>query len=154
MKTTLFTMTFLAFLAATGLTGCNFTTEQKAETLEDAKANMEEASADLDQARLDSAETANYKVETEIKLRSNDLLIADMKDKMKAEREETRARYTKSLDSLEQQNSRLRNNIKTYNSAGKENWEKFKQSFNKEMDALGKSISQLAERNMKKGSKI
>ena len=71
MKTTILTMTFLAFLSTAGLTGCNFTTEQKAETLEEAKANVEEASADLDQARLDSAEYANYKVETEIKLRSN-----------------------------------------------------------------------------------
>jgi len=152
MKTPILTLTFITLLSIAGMTSCNFTTEQKAETLEDAKANMEEASADLDQARLDSAEYANYKVETEIKLRSNELLIADMKDKMKTEREETRVRYTKSLDSLDQQNARLRNNMKTYSSAGKENWEKFKQSFNKEMDALGKSISQLAEKNMKKGS--
>ena len=152
MKTTILTMTFLALLATAGLTGCNFTTEQKAETLEDAKANMEEASADLDQARRDAAEYANYKVETEIKLKSNDLLIADRKDKMKADRQETSARYAKSVDSLDAQNSRLRNNMKTYRSAGKENWEKFKLSFNKEMDALGKSISQLAEKNMKKGS--
>ena len=152
MKTTILTMIFLAFLATAGLSSCNFTTEQKAETLENAKQNLDEASADLDKARQDSAETANYKVETEIKLRSNDLLIADMKDKMRTERQEIRDRYTKSLDSLDQQNSRLRNNMKTYNSAGKENWEKFKQSFNKEVDALGKSISQLAEKNMKKGS--
>jgi hypothetical protein len=40
----------------------------------------------------------------------------------------------------------------TYNSAGKANWELFKKGFNKELDALGKSISQLAERNQKKGS--
>lgn len=152
MKTTLLTLTFIGFLSTAGITGCNFTTEQKAETLEDAKTNLEEARADLDQARKDSADYANYKVESEIKLKSNDLLIADMKDRMKVVQQDTRDRYIKSLDSLEEQNSRLRNNIKTYNSAGKENWEKFKQGFNQELDALGKSISQLAEKNMKKGS--
>jgi hypothetical protein len=152
MKTTLLTLTFIAFLGTVGITGCNFTTEQKAETLEDAKANLDAASLDLELARQDSAETAEYKIESEIKLKSNDLLIADMKDKMNAQRQETRAKYIKSLDSLDEQNSRLRNNMKMYSSAGKENWEKFKQGFNKELDALGKSISQLAEKNMKKGS--
>jgi hypothetical protein len=151
MKTTVLTMAFLACLATAGLTSCNFTTEQKAETLEEAKANVETATEDLAIARQDSTETANYKVETEIKLKENELLIADMKDKMRTERQESRVRYNRVLDSLNQQNSRLRNNIQTYSSAGKENWEKFKQGFNQELDALGKAISQLAERNSKKG---
>ena len=145
MKTTLLTLTFIGFLSTAGITGCNFTTEQKTETPEEVITNMA-------QTREDSTDFANYKVESEIKLKSNDLLIADMKDRMKVVQQETRVQYIKSLDSLEEQNSRLRNNIKTYNSAGKENWEKFKQGFNQELDALGKSISQLAEKNMKKGS--
>ena len=152
MKTTLLTLTFIALLGTVGITSCNFTTEQKAETLEDAKANLDAASQDLELARQDSAETAEYKIESEIKLKSNDLLIADMKDKMNVQRQEIRAKYMKSLDSLDEQNSRLRNNMKLYSSKGKENWEKFKQGFNQELDALGKSISQLAEKNVKKGT--
>jgi phosphopantetheine adenylyltransferase len=120
--------------------------------LEKAKANVAAASQDLDIAREDSAEYANYKIESGKKLRENELLIADMKDKMKSERKETTVKYEKQLDSLSRQNSQLRNNMHTYNSAGKANWELFKKGFNKELDALGKSISQLAERNQKKGS--
>jgi hypothetical protein len=145
-------MAFLVCIAIVAITSCNFTTEQKAETLEKAKANVVEASQDLDIARADSAEYANYKVESEKKLKENELLIADMKDRMKSERKETRVKYKMQLDSLDMQNSQLRNDMHLYSSQGKENWEKFKKGFNKELDALGKAISQLAERNMKKAS--
>jgi hypothetical protein len=143
---------FIAFIAIAAITGCNFSTEQKAETLEKAKVNVAEASRDLDMARADSAEYANYKIESDKRLRENELLIADMKDKMKSERKEAMVKYKKELDSLDFQNSQLRNNMHTYNSQGKANWESFKKDFNKELDALGKAISQLAERNMKKGA--
>ena len=152
MITNNFKMTFLVCIATVAITSCNFTTEQKAETLEKAKANVEEASQDLDIARADSVEYSNYKVESEKKLKENELLIADMKDRMKSERKETRLKYKMQLDSLDMQNSQLRNDMHVYSSQGKENWEKFKKGFNKELDALGKAISQLAERNMKKAS--
>ncbi len=145
-------MTVLMCIATAVITSCNFTTEQKADTLEKAKANLEEASQDLNIARADSAEFANYKIESEKKLRENELLIADMKDRMKSERKETRVNYKMQLDSLDMQNSQLRNDMHFYSSQGKENWEKFKKEFNTELDALGKAISQLAERNMKKAS--
>lgn len=151
MNTFLLKMTFLLTLATVVITSCNFSTEQKAATLEKAKANVEEASQDLDIAREDSAEYANYKIESEKKLKENELLIADMKDRMKSERKEANYKYEKQLDSLDMQNSQLRNNMHMYSSEGKANWELFKKGFNKELDALGKSISQLAERNMKKG---
>lgn len=151
MNTFYLKMTFLLILATVVITSCNFSTEQKSATLEKAKANVEEASQDLDIAREDSAEYANYKIESEKKLKENELLIADMKDRMKSERKETTIKYEKQLDSLDKQNSQLRNNIHMYSSEGKANWELFKKGFNKELDALGKSISQLAERNMKKG---
>ncbi|MDO9255338.1 MAG: hypothetical protein Q7U54_07500 [Bacteroidales bacterium] len=145
-------MTVLMCIATAVITSCNFTTEQKADTLEKAKANLEEASQDLNIARADSAEFANYKIESEKKLRENELLIADMKDRMKSERKETRVNYKMQLDSLDMQNTQLRNDMHFYSSQGKENWEKFKKEFNTELDALGKAISQLAERNMKKAS--
>jgi len=140
------------FITAVVMTSCNFTSEQKTETLEKAKATVKQANQDLEIARADSAECANYKIESEKKLRENELLIADMKDRMKSERKENRVKYKKQLDSLDMQNSQLRNDMHYYSSQGKENWEKFKKGFNMELDALGKAISQLAERNMKKSS--
>ena len=152
MKTNILITAFIVCVATITITSCNFSTEQKAATLEEAKANVEEASQDLDIARADSAEFANYKIESEKKLKENELLIADMKDKMKTERKESVAKYERQLDSLDMQNAQLRENMHTYNSLGKANWESFKKRFNQELDNLGKAISQLSERNAKKGS--
>jgi len=152
MKTNIFFASLIICTASVVITSCNFSTEQKAETLEKAKSNVVEASQDLDLARSDSAEFASYKVESEKKLKENELLIADMKDKMKSERKESIVKYKKQLDSLDMQNSHLRNDMHFYSSQGKENWEKFKKGFNMELDALGKAISHLAEKNIKKAS--
>lgn len=151
MRTNIFKITFLVCIATAAIASCSSSTEQKAVTLEKAKANVEEASHDLDLARADSAEYANYKIESEKTLRGNELLIADMKDRMKSGKKESITKYKAALDSLDMQNSRLRNNLKMYTNEGKARWELFKANFNKELDALGKSISQLAERNMNKG---
>jgi len=152
MKTNIFFASLIICTASVVITSCNFSTEQKAETLEKAKSNVVEASQDLDLARSDSAEFASYKVESEKKLKENELLIADMKDKMKSERKESIVKYKKQLDSLDMQNSHLRNDMHFYSSQGKENWEKFKKGFNMELDALGNAISHLAEKNIKKAS--
>jgi hypothetical protein len=152
MKTNIFFTSLFICTASVVVTSCNFSTEQKAETLEKAKANVVEASHDLDLARADSAEFVYYKLESEKKLKENELLIADMKDRMKSERKVSMVKYNKQLDSLDMQNSHLRNDMHFYSSQGKENWEKFKKRFNTELDALGKAISQLAEKNMKKAS--
>ena len=150
MKANILIISILTSLAAMTFAGCNFSIDQKEQTLEKAKDNLETATADLELARSDSAEFANYKIESELKLRENELLIAEMKDKMKSERRESLTKYEKQLDSLDIQNSKLWNNMHLYRSENRAKWEQFKQNFNKEMDELGKKISQMAEKNMKK----
>jgi hypothetical protein len=150
MKANILIISILTSLAAMVFSGCNFSIDQKEQALEKAKDNLESATADLELARSDSAEFANYKIESELKLRENELLIAEMKDKMKSERRESVTKYEKQLDSLDIQNSKLRNSMHLYRSENRAKWEQFKQNFNKEMDELGKKISQMAEKNMKK----
>jgi hypothetical protein len=145
-------MTYLVYVATAFVTSCSLSTEQNAKTFKNAKALVKKASQDKDITCTDSTEYANYKIEAEKKLRENELLIADMKDRMKSESKENRVKFKKQLDSLDLQNSQLRNVMISYSSEGKENRERFKKEFNTELDALGKAISQLAERNMKKAS--
>jgi hypothetical protein len=146
-------MTFLVCLASVVITSCNFSTEQKGATLEQVETNLnaEDAIEDLAVSSEDSVEFANYKIESEITLRGNELLIAGMKDRMKSGEKETIVKYKATLDSLEMQNSRLRSNLQMYSAKGKVKWELFKANFNRELDSLGKSISRLTERNMNKG---
>jgi hypothetical protein len=151
MRTKIFKITFFVCMATFTIASCSSSTEQKTEALEKAQANVEEASQNLDLARADSAEYANYKIESEKTLRGNELLIADMKDRMKSEKKESMAEYKETLDSLGIQNSRLRSNLQMYSAEGKARWNLFKEDFNKELDALGKAISQLSGRSTNKG---
>lgn len=143
-------MAFLSCITAAAITSCSSSPEQKAETLEFAEANADEANPGM--ALEDSTEYANYKIESEKRLKENELLIADMKDKMKSERKVSPRKYKRLLDSLDMQNSQLRNNMQMYNAESRVKWELFKKDFNRKLDTLDKSIAQMADWSMKKGS--
>ena len=53
-------------------------------------------------------------------------------------------------DKLEMKNAELKHKIEDYKQGPEQKWELFKIDFNKDVDDLGKSISNMAERNMKK----
>jgi hypothetical protein len=139
-------------IASVTTAGCNFSAEQKVETSVITNPGAGNASSDFKLVARDSAEFAHYKIESEKKLRENELLIADMRDKMNSEKKTGMANSEKQLDSLEVINSRLRNDMRMFSSQSKAVLDVFKKNFNKELEAIGKSISLLAERNVKKGS--
>ena len=70
--------------------------------------------------------------------------------KVKAEKEAQKAENLKELIRLEEKNNSLKAKLRDYEDGPSDKWEVFKIEFNKEMDELGKSISTMAERNMKK----
>jgi hypothetical protein len=139
-------------IASVTIAGCNFSAEQKVETSVITNPGAGNASSDFKLVARDSAEFAHYKIESEKKLRENELLIADMRDKMNSEKYFGIAHYEKQLDSLAGLNSQLRNDMRMFSSQSKAVLDVFKKNFNKELEAIGKSISLLAERNVKKGS--
>ena len=85
-----------------------------------------------------------FKAESEAKLIANDVKIAALKDQLKTDKKEIRTKYEKQLTELEQKNAKLKSNIAEYKETDKSNWEKFKVSFNEDLDALGKAISGIA----------
>ena len=54
------------------------------------------------------------------------------------------------INKLEKRNSDLRLKIENYEQGPEQKWALFKVEFNNEMNDLGKSISEMAENNMKK----
>ncbi|WP_026993815.1 hypothetical protein [Flectobacillus major] len=151
MKIQHFNIVLLTFLAIIGLTNCNTSPEKKEAKVEEAKADVVEATKDLQQARSDSVnEYRKYKVEAETRLAENERIIGEIEEKLKTEDAKTRASLEKDLNVLNQKNADLKFKIQNYEEGPKEKWGIFKQNFNRDMDALGKSISSLAEKNMKK----
>ena len=147
MKNGILKMAILGCIATVGMASCVKTHEQKVET---AKINVMEARQDLQQARIDSSEYVKYKADAEAKLKENKSKISELKATMKTEGKETQTQYAKMINELDQKNTEMEHRIKEFNSDSKENWETFKFDFNKQMDELGESISETAEKNMKK----
>lgn len=134
----------LAGIVILGIAGCN-SPKQKAEKLENAEENVIEAQQELNEAVIDSTnEYDRFKAESEAKLIANDVKIAALKDQLKTDKKEIRTKYEKQLTELEQKNAKLKSNIAEYKETDKSNWEKFKVSFNEDLDALGKAISGMA----------
>ena len=134
----------LAGIVILGIVGCN-SPKQKAEKLENAVENVIEAQQELNEAVIDSTnEYDRFKAESEAKLIANDVKIAALKDQLKTDKKEIRTKYEKQLTELEQKNAKLKSNIAEYKETDKSNWEKFKVSFNEDLDALGKAISGIA----------
>ncbi len=146
--TNLKTMT-LACIVAMEIISCS-SPKQKAENLENAKENLINAQDDLDKAVLDSTnEYDRYKIESEAKLKANDLKIAELKVKMKADKLEIRTKYEKQLNELEMKNAKLKTNIEDYKETNKNKWEIFKSNLNKEIEDIGKAITKMTEENQK-----
>ena len=151
MKSSILKLSFVVCVAATAIVSCNNSTEKKEEKVNEAITDVVVASQELVQARLDSAREYNaYKSEVEAKLIENDRNIANLKVEIKKEKKEAREKYDKELEELNQKNEKLKRNIQEYKGSVADKWESFKNSFNHDVDELGKSISEFAKNNMKK----
>lgn len=146
MKPTKFTLVALACMAVFGLSNCKNTPAEKAESVDAAQENLELAEQDYQNAVVDSTnEYARYKIESNEKLKANDLKIAELKANMKAKKLQDRTNYEIKLNELEQKNAKLKASIADYQESDKNKWEIFKANFKKDMDELGKAISNAAQ---------
>ncbi len=151
MKSLTFKNTLAVILISTSVLACNNSTEKKAEKVEDAKEKVIVATEALDKARVDSAnEYQMYKEASEKKISENNEKILALKAKIKAEKKALRIENQHALDELDRKNEKLKVRMQQYKNADKNSWEAFKLNFNKDMDALGKSISAMAQKNMDK----
>lgn len=147
MKTTILKATFMACVIVFGMTNCTNSPKKEAENVEDAQENLNEAEQDLQQAVIDSTnEYARYKAESQAKLEANELKIAELKANLKADKAEMRLKYEKQLLEIEKKNQELKISIADYQENDMSKWEKFKESFNRDLDSLGKSISRISDK--------
>jgi hypothetical protein len=155
MNKTIITLAITSMLVA----GSVFTSCKSPAQKEDAaQAKVEDAQQDLNAAQ-DKADAATLKVataeewkifktESEIKIRDNEIRIAELKAKMKKPGKVFDSMYEKRIDALEQQNRDLRLRMETYEKS-QSDWETFKAEFNHDMDELGKALKDLTVDNKK-----
>ena len=146
MKKSILTLTISALITGAILTSCS-SPEQKVENAEN---NVIEAKTDLNEANDEYlADVEKYKKETEEKIAANDKSIAEFNARKENQKKEVRDEYNKKIAELERKNSDMEKKMADYKVDGKENWEKFKAEFSRDMDELGKAFKDLTVNNVK-----
>lgn len=147
MKRIVITITALFFIsAATFLTSCNSPSENVAR----AEDKVMEAQRDLDNANIAYlADMETYRQETAVKIEATNKSIADFNARVESEKAEAKADYRKKITELEQLNTDMKKRLEDYKADGKDNWEKFKMEFSRDMEELGKAFKDLTVSNVK-----
>jgi outer membrane murein-binding lipoprotein Lpp len=146
MKKAFITRTLAMAIIAGGIfTGCM----SQAQKEEAARAKVENARNDLNEAKVEAKVVAQktataeewriFKSESDIKIKDNDVRIAELKVQLNKPGTLLDPLYVKRIETLEEQNNGMRNRIIIYEK-NQSNWETFKREFNQDMDALGKAL--------------
>ena len=141
MRNTIMVFAVIASMAGMLLTGCGKTTEQK---LDKAKEGVGDATQELKNARAEYlAEWETFKRESEAAIESNGKRIDAFKAKMDKASPTVKAQYDKQVAVLEQRNRDLKKKLDDYKDEGQGKWEEFKTNFKRDMDDLGKTMTDL-----------
>lgn len=151
MKTYIIKTVFTASLIGFFMTSCNNSPTAKEADVKEATEDLIDAEADLDQAEFDSINDFNtFKESIQIKLAENQSVINDLKSKISSKGKVNRDIDEVEINKLEKRNTELKLKIENYEQGPEQKWALFKVDFNNELDDLGKSISNMADRNKKK----
>lgn len=147
MKKHILKTVFLFLILSAGLVACKNSPSQNEKKLQEAQQNLIDAQQNLKQSIDDSInDYKNYKESADLKLIENERKIAELKKDLASKKQDIKLQYENEINDLEQKNIELRNNIDGYENNDKNEWETFKINFNKELDKLGKSISDLTNK--------
>lgn len=139
MKKPIITLVAIATLfSGTIFTSCGPSTPKE----EAAQAQVKQANEELLDARkaATAEEWKAFKDESEVKIKENEIRIAELKAKIKKSGKELEALYEEKIDALGQQNKDMKARISAYETDTKSNWESFKREFNHDMDKLGSAL--------------
>ena len=133
MKTKYFIAAVILLFAGSVFNGC----DNKQKNVEDAKDNVTEAKQELKDAQAQyENEWKQFKSDVELKINANEKRIAEFKAGIKTASGKFRAKYEKEIVVLEQKNTDLRKKLNEYKFDGKDNWEVFKDDFNREVNDI------------------
>ena len=151
MKTYIIKMILTTTIIGLFMTSCNNSPTAKEEDVKEATQDLIDAEADLNKAEYDSISDFNtFKESIQLKLVENQNVIDDLKLKITSKGKVERDIDEVEINKLEKRNTELKLKIENYEQGPAQKWELFKVDFNNEMDNLGKSISEMADRNKKK----
>lgn len=93
-------------------------------------------------------ELTTFKLQSDLKTKHNEVLIAELKLKMNKAGVVSDKVYTQRIDSLELKNKDLEFRMSNYEITHS-NWAKFKSDFNRDLDDIGLRLKEYAKENLK-----
>ncbi len=144
----------LSIIAGTFFTSCKNNEEKSAEAVEDVVEANEDLNKVAEEVNKDNMTKANdeewqtYKAEAYKSISENETRIAELQTAMKKPGSTFDAAYKKSIESLVDKNTALKNKITDYEN-NQTDWETFKREFNYDMTELGKAFKDLTVNNKK-----
>jgi chromosome segregation ATPase len=155
MKKSIFTLALAGTLiAGTIFTGCQSSAQKESvaqDKVNDAKQDLKEAQ---DDAKAEATKLAGveewkeFKNDSEIKIRDNEVRIAELKAKLNKPGTTLDPLYEKRIDTLEKKNRDMKARIYDYEKS-QSDWETFKREFNHDMDELGQALKDFTVDNKK-----
>lgn len=144
MRKSILLFTFIAVVSSLMYTSCKSSSEK----VENAEEKVTEAEQNLNDAQQEyQADLDNYRMQTASTIETNNRNIAEFNARIENEKNEVRAEYRTKIAELEAKNNEMKQKLDNYQSEGKDQWESFKNEFNRDMDQLGRSISDLTTKN-------
>ena len=155
MKKIKSTLNFAAVIIATALfCGCMSNDQKK----EDASNRTQVAQENLNAARNNETKVAQnvateeelktFRLESELKIKNNEVSIAKLKLKMNKPGSALDEVYARRIDSLQIKNQNLKTRIGNYEKIHTD-WNKFKRDFNRDLNELGKNLNDLTNTHNK-----
>lgn len=142
------------FVTGAGVLGCQSNTSK----VEEAKEEVEDANHELNKVQ-EEAKTANqkaasiedwriFKEETNLKIKQNEVRIAELKEKMQGPGKTLDSFYQKRIEKLERNNNVMKVRLETYEKE-QSDWESFKREYNHDMDELSRALSNFSNDDKK-----
>ena len=143
------------FLALALLSSCMSNDQKK----EDARNKTQSALENLNTAQNNENKVAQnvateeelktFKLESELKIKNNEVSIAKLKLKMNKSGSALDEVYARRIDSLQLKNQNLKTRMGNYEKTHTD-WGKFKSDFNRDLNQLGKTLNSLTDEHIKK----
>ncbi len=147
MKKTILALAVAGLATTAMITGCNSDSKTKVKNSEDKVADARET---LERAENEyQADLEIYKREINARIDANEQLIDQLKAQKKYEKGETKEAYEARIDKLKQRNRDLKKKLNDYQARGNEDWQKFKEEFNHDMEEMGEAFKNIGKDNVK-----
>jgi uncharacterized protein YlxW (UPF0749 family) len=102
----------------------------------------------VDQKVATEEELKTFKLESELKIKTNEVSIAKLKVQMNKSGSAINEVYARRIDSLQIKNQNLKTRIADYEKTHTD-WGKFKSDFNRDLNQLGKTLNSLTDEHTK-----